>query len=82
MNSTGLRILGAKSTLGNLSPGNVHPLSSTILYTDRKGACRMSPPTASPSSAVRAARKHDGPEPRDRPYRMMEEGGICSTDVK
>ena len=75
-------MLGAKSTFGNRSPGKVHPLSRTILYTDRKGAWRMSPPTAFPSSAVRAARKHDGPDPSDRPYRMMEEGGICSTEVR
>lgn len=30
INSTGLRIEGAKSTLGNLSPGSVQPLSITI----------------------------------------------------
>lgn len=42
----------------------------------------MSPPTGMPSSAVRAARKQEGPEPRDRPYRTMEEGGIWSVDVR
>lgn len=30
MKSTGLRMVGAKSTLGNRSPGRVHPLSITI----------------------------------------------------
>lgn len=76
MKSTGLRILGAKSTLGNRSPGNVQPESITIRYTLRKGACKISPPTGSLSSAVRAARKQDGPEPRDRPYRTIDDAGI------
>jgi hypothetical protein len=76
MKSTGLRILGAKSTFGNRSPGSVQPESITIRYTLRKGACKISPPTGSPSSAVRAARKQDGPEPRDRPYRTIDDAGI------
>ena len=56
INKTGDLIDGAKSTFGNRSPGSVQPLSMTILYTDKKGACKMRPPTASPSSAVLAAR--------------------------
>jgi len=56
INNTGDLIDGAKSTFGNLSPGRVQPLSNTIRYTDKKGACKTSPATASPSSAVLAAR--------------------------
>jgi hypothetical protein len=73
----GDRTIGIMSTFTNLSPYRVHPGSMTTRKTDRKGAWRIKPPTGpSPGAlstfffAVRAdlvARKHEGPDPNERP---------------
>jgi hypothetical protein len=80
-------IIGAQSIFGNLSPYTVHPVSNTIRYTDKKGACRMTPPTGPPFSAscdcaLPAARWQLGPDPSDLPYKTMFCAGTSKSNLK
>jgi len=73
----GQSIFGILSMLGNLSNGRVHLRLNTTLSADINAECRINPATG-----YFSARKHDGPEPIERPNSMIVFGSIFKFSVR
>ena len=77
MMKTGQSMFGIRSMFGNLSNGKVHLRLKTTRRADISGECKMTPATG-----YFSARKQEGPEPIERPYRIIVSGLMFKFSVK